>query len=251
MAEQQTSAAPWKRLALVVVVLVLAYLAIAYIIMPQGWKRYTRRHPSLADIPDITHTGAGIPGDPLNVALIGTETELKRIMLAAKWYPADPLTLKSCLEIAEASVLKRPYDEAPVSNLYLFGRKQDLAFEQPVGDNPRHRHHVRFWKTDKLDEDGRPLWIGSAVYDKRVGLSRTTGQVTHVTAADVDAERDYLFQGLEATGDLSERYVEDDFHKVREGKNGGGDPWHTDGKLYVGVIRPATNSSNPDRGATP
>jgi hypothetical protein len=218
--------------------MVLLYLAIAYLIAPLGWKRYARKHPSLEDIPDITHTSSGIHGDPLNVALIGTETELKKIMLAAKWYPADPLTLKSCLEIAEASVLKRPYDQAPVSNLYLFGRKQDLAFEQPVGDSPRHRHHVRFWKTDKVDEDGRPVWIGSAVYDKRVGVSRTTGQVTHVTAADVDTERDYLFQCLEATGDLSERYVEDDFHKVREGKNGGGDPWHTDGKLYVGVIKP-------------
>jgi hypothetical protein len=218
--------------------MVLLYLAIAYLIVPLGWKRYTRKHPSLEDIPDITHTGSGIHGDPLNVALIGTETELKKIMLAAKWYPADPLTLKSCLQIAEASVLKRPYDQAPVSNLYLFERKQDLAFEQPVGDSPRHRHHVRFWKTDKVDEDGRPVWIGSAVYDKRVGLSYTTGQVTHVTAADVDAERDYLFQCLEETGDLSERYVEDDFHKVREGKNGGGDPWHTDGKLYVGVIKP-------------
>jgi len=25
--------------------------------------------------------------------------------------------------------------------------------------------------------------------------------------------------------------------KVREGKNGGGDPWHTDGRLYVGVAK--------------
>ncbi len=55
----------------------------------------------------------------------------------------------------------------------------------------------------------------------------------------MDAERDYLFRCLEQTGDLAERYVVDDFHKVREGKNGGGDPWHTDGKLYVGVIKPA------------
>jgi hypothetical protein len=236
-----TPAPPWsrsKRLAVLALGMVLMYLAVAYLIVPLGWKRYVHKHPSLEDIPDITHTGSGIHGDPLNVALIGTETELKKIMLEAKWYPADPLTLKSCLQIAEASVLKRAYDQAPVSNLYLFGCKQDLAFEQPVGDSPRHRHHVRFWKTDKLDDDGRPVWIGSAVYDKRVGVSRTTGQVTHVTAADVDAERDYLFQCLEATGDLSERYAEDNFHKVREGKNGGGDPWHTDGKLYVGVIKP-------------
>jgi hypothetical protein len=220
--------------------LVLTYLVATYVLMPAWWKRYTRRHPSLEDIPGITHTGSGIPGDPLNVALIGTEEEVMAIMVKAKWYPADPLTLKSCLRIAEASVLKRPYDEAPVSNLYLFGRKEDLAFEQPVGDNPRKRHHVRFWKTEKRDDDGRPIWIGSAVFDERVGLSHTTGQVTHKTAENVDTERDYLFGDLERTGDLIERYTEVGFHKVLEGRNGGGDPWRTDGDLFVGVIKPGT-----------
>jgi hypothetical protein len=225
-----------QRVAVLGAALLGIYLVVAYVVLPALWTRYEHGHPSLDAVPRITHTADGIPGDPLNVALIGTETELKKVMLAAKWYPADPLTLRSCLEIAGASVLKRPYDDAPVSNLYLWGRKQDLAFEQPVGDNPRHRHHVRFWRSDLLDRDGRPVWVGSAVYDERVGLSRTTGQVTHVTAADVDAERDYLFWCLEQTGDLAERYVVDGFHKQLEGRNGGGDRWHTDGRLFAGVI---------------
>jgi hypothetical protein len=161
-------------------------------------------------------------------------------MHAAQWYPAAALGLESDLEIAADTVLSRPDDEAPVSSLYLFGRKEDLAFEQPVGDNPRHRHHVRLWKTDKLGGDGQPQWIGSAVYDERVGLSHTTGQITHVTAANVDAERDYLFACLEKTGDLAEHYVEAGFLKVLEGRNGGGDPWHTDGSLYVGIIAETT-----------
>lgn len=227
-----------KQVLLVLVGLLLAYLVAAYVIVPLAWVRYAHRHPSLEGIPRITYTGNDIPGDPLNVALIGTEKELKTIMVAAKWYPADPLNLHSCLEIADASVLKRPYDDAPVSNLFFEGRKQDLAFEQPVGDSPRHRHHVRFWRLDREDADGRPVWVGSAVFDERVGLSRTTGQITHVTAPDVDTERDYLFHDLERTGDLTEQFVVDDFHKQREGRNGGGDPWRTDGKLYAGVIGP-------------
>jgi LssY C-terminus len=225
-----------RRVALLVACLLVIWLVVAYIFMPGLWKHYVRRHPSLGDLPGVTKTADGTTGDPLNVALVGTESQLKNIMQAARWFPAAALGLKSDLKIAADSVLSRPDDEAPVSNLYLFGRKEDLAFEQPVGDNPRHRHHVRFWKTDKLDGDGRPIWIGSAVYDKRVGLSRTTGQITHVTSADVDVERDYLFQCLEATGELSEHFTVDDFHQVLEGRNGGGDPWHTDGKLYEGVI---------------
>jgi len=225
-----------KRIVVVACGFLLLYVVVAYLLMPLIWTRYAHRHPSLEDIPRITYTLDHIPGDPLNVALIGTETELKKIMLAAKWYPADALTLKSCLEMADAAVLKRRYVDAPVSNLYFEGRKEDLAFEQAVGDSPRHRHHVRFWRMDKVDTDGRPVWIGSAVYDERVGLSRTTGEVTHVTSPDVDAERDYLFHDLEQTGDLQEHYVVDDFHKIREGRNGGGDAWHTDGRLFVGVI---------------
>lgn len=193
-----------KQLVTLIASLLVMWLATAYLVMPALWKGYAHRHPSLEDIPRITYTGSDIPGDPLNVALLGTETELKKLMLAAKWYPADPLTLRSCLLIAEDTVIKRSYDDAPVSNLYLFGRKQDLAFEQPVGDNPRQRHHVRFWRTDKVDPDGRPVWIGGAIYDRKVGLSHTTGQITHHTAADIDAERDKLFDDFNKTGDLAE-----------------------------------------------
>jgi LssY C-terminus len=225
-----------KRIAIGTVVLVLIYLAIAYLLVPAGWIRYAKHHPTLDDIPTITHTGDDIPGDPLNVALIGTEVDVKTILLRAKWFPADPLTLRSCLEIAEATVLKRKYDDAPVSNLYLFGRKQDLAFEQPVGDDPRQRNHVRFWRTPDVDDDGRPVWVGSATYDKKVGVSHTTGQITHHIGPDVDAERDHLFQDLRQTGDLAEVYTVPGFQKRLEGRNGGGDPWHTDGDLYVGII---------------
>jgi hypothetical protein len=228
----------WRRIALAACALALGYLAVAYLVMPLVWHRYVHKHPALDDVPGITETTLGIPGDPINVALIGTKPDVERILGAAKWYPADPLGLRSDVKIAADTVLERPYDEAPVSSLYLFGRKEDLAFEKPVGDNPRQRNHVRFWKSEKLDPDGRPVWLGSATYDERVGLSHTTGEITHHIAPDVDAERDRLFKDLAGTGDLSETYVVNDFHKVREGKNGGGDPWHTDGNLRVGVIAP-------------
>jgi hypothetical protein len=233
-----------RRLVLLAYGLVLAYLTGAYLLMPVFWKTYTHRHPALDDVPTITQTSSGIPGDPINVALIGTETELKKIMLAARWYPANPLTLRSCLKIAEATVLKRPYEDAPVSNLYLFGRKEDLAFEQPVGNDPRQRHHVRFWKSDQVDWDGRPVWLGSATYDIKVGLSHTTGQVTHHIAADVDVERDHLLASLKVTGGLAEFYLVQGFRTVLSGRNGGGDPWRTDGDLFVGVIAESTSLTN-------
>ena len=99
-------------------------------------------------------------------------------MTKAGWFPADKITLASSVRIAADTVLRRPDDDAPVSNLFLFGRKQDLAFEQPLKGGPGKRHHVRFWLWDELYE-GRQGWFGAATYDTSVGLSHTTGQVTH------------------------------------------------------------------------
>ena len=218
----------------------VCYLLVAYLIAPLAWGRYMRHHPALDEVPGITQAGEGIPGDPINVALEGDETHVKKLLVAAGWYPVDPLTLRSCLEIAEASVLKRPYADAPVSSLYLWGRKEDLAFEQPVGNSPRKRHHVRWWRVEKPGSRG-PLWVGSATFDERVGLSRTTGQITHHIAPDVDTERDHLFATFDKAGLLLEQYKVDDFHTVRSGRNGGGDPWHTDGRLFVGVIKDSSS----------
>jgi hypothetical protein len=225
-----------KKAAWVFVSIVGSYLLVAYVLVPAIWKRYEHRHPELDELPGITETGDKHPGDPINVALVGSEDDVKAVMKAAGWFPADALGLRSDMKIAADTVLKRSYDEAPVSNLFLFGRKEDLAFEQPVGHDPRHRHHVRYWKSTKVDEQGRPIWAGSVTYDERVGLSYTTGQVTHHISGDVDEERERLFVELKKTGELTSVQIIDDFHKVKSGRNGGGDPWHTDGRLFVGTI---------------
>jgi len=216
--------------------MLLIYALVAYLLMPLLWQIYIARHPSLQDLPGITRTRAGIPGDPLNIALIGTEAEVLAIMQAANWVRARPLGLRSDFELAEATVLKRPDADAPVSNLYLFGRQEDHAFEQPVGHDPRRRHHVRFWRAPQPAPDDRPLWIGAATFDRGVGLSHHTGQITHHIDGDVDAERDHVVQTLVDTDRLSLHFLKVDFHQMLSGRNGGGDRWHTDGGLAVGLI---------------
>ena len=151
-------------------------------------------------------------------------------------WAADPITLQSSLKIAADVVLKKPYPHAPVSDLFVWGRKQDLAFEQPVGQSPKQRHHVRFWRSEAVDEDGEPLWLGAATYDERVEISRTTGGITHRIGAAVDRERDKLLVDTHHAGTLSGYYWVDRFHRELRGTNGGGDPFHTDGRLAVGVL---------------
>ena len=214
--------------------IILLYLLVAYVLIPLAWKWRVRRHPELFDAPRITHTPNGIPGDPVNVALLGSEAEVIHAMVAAKWDPADPLTFRSSVRIAVDSVFRQPDTNAPVSTLELFGRKQDFAFEQPVGDSPRQRHHVRFWHWDKL-YDGKEVWFGAITFDERVGLSHTTGQVTHHIGPDLDAERDRLIAELQQAGVTEKVFWLDGFQKL-QGKNGGGDPWHTDGRLKIAAL---------------
>ena len=213
------------------------YLLVAYLIAPEVWKSYLWYRPFLDDQARITTASDGHPGDPLNVGLIGSEAEVNEILRAAGWYAADPLSVESDLKIGADTILGEKYNDAPVSSLYLFGRREDMAFEQPVAENPSHRHHVRFWLSEQRSDDGRPFWVGSASFDDKVGFSHTTGQVTHHIAADVDLERDYLLSCLRATLRLMEIREVPGFHSVLDGRNGGGDPWHTDGVMRIGVIR--------------
>ena len=213
-----------------------AWAVAAYVVVPHLWKTYFSRHADFAAVARVTTTGDGHPGDPVNVALVGSEGEVVHAMMAAGWSPADQITFRTSARIVADSVLSRPDDDAPVSDLYLFGRKQDLAFERPIGDNPRKRHHVRFWRWDEL-KDGRPVWFGAATLDERVGLSYTTGQVTHHIGPDVDAERALIASTLGTAGYVLEDEWVNGFHQQLEGRNGGGDRWRTDGRLEILLLR--------------
>ncbi|MEI8376082.1 MAG: LssY C-terminal domain-containing protein [Planctomycetota bacterium] len=245
LSDQSTTPMPRKnrRLIRLVVMLLIVWSAAAYFLLPIAWRLATRHHPAVEGMPRITVTGNGIPGDSLNISLVGTEEEVDAAMLAAGWFPADPLTLKSSLRIAAGTVLRRSYDTAPVSSLYVWGRKQDLAFEQPVGDDPRRRHHVRFWKSEKVDENGRPLWAGAATFDTSVGFSHTTGQITHHIDGNVDAERDKLLGDLQHAKVVAQVDWLVGFHEKLEGRNGGGDLWHTDGRAPVVYLVPDRDES--------
>ena len=89
-----------RQITTVAIGLVLLWLAAAYVVIPFAWQRYIKRHPAFDDNPRITETSDGHPGDPLNVALFGTDAQLVAIMEAAQWHPAAALGLESDLKIA-------------------------------------------------------------------------------------------------------------------------------------------------------
>ncbi|QJP12213.1 hypothetical protein G3545_00175 [Starkeya sp. ORNL1] len=226
------------------VVLLAIWALAAYFLLPIGWTHH-QRQPRLAAVPMVTRTKQGIAGDPINVGLVGTEEDVIRAMHAAGWMPADPVTLKSSIAIVGSVLLDRPDPQAPVSPLYYDRRVEDLAFEKEIGRSADRRDHVRFWKVLDQGEEGRPVWLGAATYDRGVGLSHYTGQVTHHIGPDVDAVRALLIDDLKTAKMVEAIYEVTGVGPTINGRNGGGDRYYTDGEVWIARLV-AGGKANPD-----
>lgn len=208
------------------------YGATAYLLLPGLWRHYEHQK-KLGGMAMVTATPQGIPADPLNVGMVGSSKDVLCAMRAAGWYAADPITWRSSLEISGSVLLDQPYPNAPVSTLIYDGRREDLAFEKPVGNSADQRHHIRLWMVLKDGEERRPVWLGAATFDRSVGLSRYTGAVTHHTAPDIDAERQLIETDLQAAGMVEARYKVTGIGPTLRGRNGEGDLYYTDGEVWV------------------
>lgn len=222
-----------------IVVLVVFWLLVAYIGLPRLQEVLARIY-----VPDYfigrALTTIGVLGDPINVALLGSAEQIHDAMTKAGWTRADDVTLRSSWGIIVSSVFRRPYPAAPVSPLLLFNHQQAFAYEQEVDGNASQRHHIRFWPTPSgwLLPGGFAVdWLAGGSYDRAVGLSAFTLQVTHKIDADVDIERDYVVGTVRyACPDARLRIIRD-FSTAFRSRNGGGDIVHTDGNLPVLDLR--------------
>jgi len=202
--------------------------------------RHYEHDPDLAGLPKTAFSRKGVPADPLNIGLIGTRDEVTRALKAAGWFPADPHTIGSDLEIAVSVAVGLRYTDAPVSGMFLWDRRQDLAYESPVRGGARRRHHVRFWQSPNSGLDGRPLWIGAATYDCSLGFVRRTLLITHRIAPDVDAERDKLIGDLVSAGRLDTIYQVTGTGQALYGRTANGDWYFTDGEITIGAVMGST-----------
>lgn len=215
----------------------LIWVLCAYVLLPQLNRALARVY-----VPDYfigrARTADGLLGDPVNLAVLGTPDQLAAALRAAGWTAADPLNLSTGWGITRASLLRRSYPAAPVSPLFVFGRRQDLVFEREVAGSPAQRHHVRFWACPpgwKLPGGFDADLVGAATFDRRVGLSLFTLQVTHKVAERTDEERDLVVGALRSAG--AAVHVVRHFTTGYHARNGGGDAIETDGDLPIIDLR--------------
>ncbi len=177
----------------------------------------------------------GTKGDPLNLRIIATSAQLGAAFTEAGWFRADEITLFTSMRIARDSLLDRRYTTAPMSNLFLYGRRQDYGFQKP-GRSARERDHVRFWDTGLRGPDGRTLWLGAATKDVDIEISPRTHLPTHKIAPNVDDERDLVVEDLAKAGWVLEQNYVRAMDGPVVGENAYGDAYVTDGMVAVLVL---------------
>jgi len=197
--------------------ILLTYIVAAYVLIP-ALIRGVRLVFKPRHLPVYSVTPDGFASDPVNIGIIGTRDELVRAMERAGWYVADKHNLHNMIREGISMVTGRPYLTAPMSALYLFGRKQDMGFEIKIEDRLGHRHHVRFWAT--TFEKDKPfsattihwhprrqhyegetlLWMGAASRDVGFAVIRHNAQLSHMIHPDTDQERDLIVEQLEIDG---------------------------------------------------
>jgi len=236
--------------------MLLFWVLAAYLALPRIHRILTAIY-----LPDYfigrARTADGLLGDPVNLALRGSAAQIHDAMVAAGWTRADDLSLATGWGIVRSTLTGRSYAEAPVSPLLLFGRQQDFAYQQEVEGSPSRRHHVRFWKcpTGWLLPGGFAVdWLAAGTYDRSVGLSLFTGQITHKIDEDVDVERDHIIATVAAARPAASVELISNFSTGYHSRNGGGDRIETDGDLPVVdlSVLPASTSAEvvaPPEGA--
>jgi hypothetical protein len=186
---------------------------------------------NFSGFPRLTQTASGVPGDPINLILIGSQAQITQSFERAGWLIPDPITPQTTLKIVTDSLAHRGYPTAPVSTLYVFGHAQDLAFEKPT-DDVQNRGHVRFWKTTTY-LSGEPVWVGQASYDQGIELSGSAHFPTHHILPTVDLERSSVGADLEATGLVRTEAEVTYSAPIFAARNGGGDYYESDGDVLV------------------
>jgi hypothetical protein len=208
-----------KRLPDIVGILVTYALA-AYVFIPALIRFYRIVFPP-KHLPLYCITPDGFASDPLNISLVCRRQKLITTMEKAGWHLADPHSIRTITHYIFSIVFDWDYPNAPVSNLYLFGRKYDLAFTKKVQGT--RRHHVRFWATTFDGEKplsahsihwqnrrshvqaDQLLWVGAASLDVGIVPIKHNFQLTHMVHPDTNKERELIIEDLKSIGSISKQ----------------------------------------------
>ena len=176
-------------------------------------------------------------GDMVNFVLVGSEQQVKDALDAAGWRIADTDNKEAMLKAVLQTYEKQDYLQMPMSQLYLFGRKQDYGYELAQAYSVvASRHHFRIWKAPTT-WNGQTIWAGAGTHDIGFEKDQRNGSVTHKIDPAVDGERDNIGQTLQTSGKAKSLYYYLPPDPVQGAKNATGGGYHSDGRILVVVLQ--------------
>ena len=129
-------------------------------------------------------------GDPLNFVIVGESQDVLNSLSRSGWSFTHRIDFRTIRREVGAAIGGTPYPVAPVSNLYVFGRKQDVALQR-ARRSIAQRNHLRLWMAPFRFEE-HPVWIGQVSRDIGVRFTnRSWYLTTHKIDPDVDEDPAY------------------------------------------------------------
>ncbi len=177
-------------------------------------------------------------GDPLNLVVVGGLEDAFPALVRRGWRPTEQTWSGSILRMASSFFSGERYAYAPVSNLYLFGRSQDLAL-QKARDSIHQRNHLRLWLSPMLYH-GKQVWVGQISRDIGSRLTiHTPTLTTHKIDPDVDEARAALIEDMAYSQSLAKLGLVGGVGAAASSaprQNLTTDPYYTDGRRSVLVF---------------
>jgi hypothetical protein len=192
---------------------------------------------NIDDLPRRVNDQFNNQGDMVNFVLVGSQQQVQGALEAASWRVADTDNKEAVLKAALETYEKKDYLQMPMSQLYLFGRKQDFGYELAQAYSVvASRHHFRIWKAPTT-WNGQPLWAGAGTHDIGFEKDQRNGSVTHKIDPAVDGERDNIGQTLQQAGKVKTMWYYLPPDPVQGAKNATGGGYHSDGRILVIVLQ--------------
>ncbi|HTH62578.1 MAG TPA: LssY C-terminal domain-containing protein [Paraburkholderia sp.] len=177
-------------------------------------------------------------GDPLNLVIVGSRDDALPALVRRGWSLTEQKWSGAIRRMIGAALSGEPYVNAPVSDLYLFGRAQDIALQKARGDI-HQRNHMRLWLTNMRYHD-KLVWVGQISRDIGIRLTwHASTFVTHKIDPDVDEARTALTEDMTYSQNLTKIGLVTGVGPALEsapGRNLTTDPYYTDGNRVVLVF---------------
>src|SRR5260370_19932157 len=183
------------------------------------------------ELPIRTTTRNGQDADIVNVALLGTASQMQGAFRAAGWKNGDAMWTRSVLRQMHAFLSFKNYPNAPITTQLMDGQRASQTWEKGL-DSYGKREHLRVWGRNDVIE-GQTVWLGAMTRETGAVLSVRRHKFIHHIDAQMDDGGGIMGRGLRLSGCVAAGYYVQRPGMAHAARNATGDAMRTGGSLAV------------------